>query len=144
MESDRKAYHLVGSVLAQRTVGEVLPTLEANKDAIKQVVNSLNEQLKAANAERTELQKKHGIRIGEFQQAAGTQGSARRQNFNDSHRRARSHSPVCTLCKMFMPRIFPSILTPAVSREQAEAIAREQQMKEMQAAQQGGAAAEAR
>ncbi len=34
MEPDRKAYHLVGTVLAQRTVAEVLPTLEANRDAV--------------------------------------------------------------------------------------------------------------
>jgi len=93
MESGRKAYHLIGGVLCERTVGEVGPILDSNREAvsrlldwicglfadtcavkqwqwasqrcrarhilnaqIKQVIQTLNEQLKAANAERVVLQ----------------------------------------------------------------------------------------
>lgn len=50
-------------------MGDVVPVLESNREAIKQVIGSLNEQLKAANAERMVLQKKHGIRVVSREQA---------------------------------------------------------------------------
>jgi hypothetical protein len=35
MEEDRRCYHLVSGVLVERTVKEVLPTIEHNRDAVR-------------------------------------------------------------------------------------------------------------
>lgn len=56
-------------MLAERTVGEVLPLLEANREAIGQVIASLESQLAATAAERSALQTKHGIRVVSREQA---------------------------------------------------------------------------
>jgi hypothetical protein len=127
MDSGRRAYQLIGGVLCERTVGVIAPALESNREAIEQLIASLNEQarahaagcyrcrrrfccccccrgrahsaplargecatkasacfhapplfprpfsphpqLKATNAERTTLQKKHGIRVVSREQA---------------------------------------------------------------------------
>lgn len=41
MDASRRAYRLVGGVLVERTVGEVLPTVKANQEGIKQLLQQL-------------------------------------------------------------------------------------------------------
>lgn len=41
MEGTRRAYRLVGGVLVERTVAEVLPTVKENQEGIKQVLQQL-------------------------------------------------------------------------------------------------------
>lgn len=41
LEATRRAYRLVGGVLVERTVGEVLPTVKANQEGIKQLLEQL-------------------------------------------------------------------------------------------------------
>lgn len=41
----RKAYRMVGGVLVERTVAEVLPAVSANRDGIAQVLAQLSESL---------------------------------------------------------------------------------------------------
>lgn len=41
MDVARRAYRLVGGVLVERTVGEVLPTVKANQEGIKQLLQQL-------------------------------------------------------------------------------------------------------
>lgn len=41
MEGTRRAYRLVGGVLVERTVAEVLPTVKENQAGIKQVLQQL-------------------------------------------------------------------------------------------------------
>lgn len=41
LEESRRAYRLVGGVLVERTVGEVLPTVKANQEGIKQLLQQL-------------------------------------------------------------------------------------------------------
>lgn len=41
LEVTRRAYRLVGGVLVERTVGEVLPTVKANQEGIKQLLVQL-------------------------------------------------------------------------------------------------------
>jgi prefoldin subunit 2 len=38
MESGRKAYHLIGGVLCERTVGEVGPILDSNREAVSRLL----------------------------------------------------------------------------------------------------------
>jgi prefoldin subunit 2 len=35
LESSRKCFQLIGGVLAERTVGEVLPLVETNRDSVR-------------------------------------------------------------------------------------------------------------
>lgn len=41
LEATRRAYRLVGGVLVERTVGEVLPTVKSNQEGIKQLLLQL-------------------------------------------------------------------------------------------------------
>lgn len=43
MDVGRRAYRLVGGVLVERTVGEVLPTVKANQEGIKQLIQQLGQ-----------------------------------------------------------------------------------------------------
>ncbi|KAL1946478.1 hypothetical protein VTO73DRAFT_14582 [Trametes versicolor] len=46
-EPDRKCFRLVGGVLVERTVKDVVPALNTNKDGIQKVIANLVEQYKA-------------------------------------------------------------------------------------------------
>lgn len=41
LEASRRAYRLVGGVLVERTVGEVLPSVKTNQEGIKQLLQQL-------------------------------------------------------------------------------------------------------
>eukprot|EP01120_Amphizonella_sp_Union-15-10_P000148 TRINITY_DN10185_c0_g1_i2.p1 TRINITY_DN10185_c0_g1~~TRINITY_DN10185_c0_g1_i2.p1 ORF type:complete len:149 (-),score=43.58 TRINITY_DN10185_c0_g1_i2:3-398(-) len=45
LESSRKCYRLVGGVLVERTVGEVLPAVKKNKENIEKTIQVLNSEL---------------------------------------------------------------------------------------------------
>ncbi|CAH2228371.1 jg26003, partial [Pararge aegeria aegeria] len=45
VELARKCFRMVGGVLVERTVAEVLPELEGNRDRLPQALQALNEQL---------------------------------------------------------------------------------------------------
>ncbi|RKP13221.1 hypothetical protein BJ684DRAFT_10393, partial [Piptocephalis cylindrospora] len=64
MSGDRKCFRLVGGVLVERTVGEVLPALKANQDGIKGLLEKLVEQYKSKDTEFLAFQKEHRIQIG--------------------------------------------------------------------------------
>lgn len=63
MDTNRKCFRLVGEVLVERTVGEVLPAVRKNKDNLDNAINSLTSQLEAQKKELTEFQSKYNIRI---------------------------------------------------------------------------------
>lgn len=73
MEGTRKCYHLIGGVLTERTVADVLPMVQTNRDGLRSILKSLEDTLKATNEERVELQKKHGIRVVTREEAARIQ-----------------------------------------------------------------------
>ncbi|WFD33862.1 Cochaperone prefoldin complex subunit [Malassezia cuniculi] len=54
-EPDRTCFRLVGGVLVERTVKDVLPTLEANFDGLAQVITQLAKQYKTKEAEMREM-----------------------------------------------------------------------------------------
>ncbi|XP_066985446.1 prefoldin subunit 2 [Macrobrachium rosenbergii] len=60
---DRKCFRMVGGVLVERTVNEVLPALTNNRDQLTKVIDSLNEKLVSKGKEVNEYKEKHGIRI---------------------------------------------------------------------------------
>jgi len=61
LEPERKCFRLIGGVLAERTVNELLPTLEANKKNIELLMENLIQQLEAKQKESNEFQAKHKI-----------------------------------------------------------------------------------
>lgn len=80
LEASRRCYRLVGNVLVERTVKEVLPAVTANRDNLEQIVKSLSEQFEKKKRELAEFQSKYKIRYknekesrtkGESQQESG-------------------------------------------------------------------------
>ena len=51
LPSDRKCFRMINGVLVERTVGEVLPTLQTNADGLKEVMESLVKQYKGKQDE---------------------------------------------------------------------------------------------
>ncbi|KAL8618526.1 hypothetical protein ACOMHN_000671 [Nucella lapillus] len=60
---DRRCYRMVGGVLVERTVGEVLPTLVTNKDQMTQFVENMNKQLEVKGREVNVYREENNIRI---------------------------------------------------------------------------------
>ncbi|XP_051562453.1 prefoldin subunit 2-like isoform X1 [Myxocyprinus asiaticus] len=63
VDPSRKCFRLVGGVLVERTVKEVLPALENNKEQISKIVESLNTQMQAKGRELTEYRERYNIRL---------------------------------------------------------------------------------
>ncbi|XP_069463290.1 prefoldin subunit 2 isoform X2 [Ambystoma mexicanum] len=63
VDQSRKCYRMVGGVLVERTVKEVLPALESNKDQLNKIIESLNLQLQTKGRELNEFREKHNIRV---------------------------------------------------------------------------------
>uniref|UniRef100_A0A673NLT8 Prefoldin subunit 2 n=1 Tax=Sinocyclocheilus rhinocerous TaxID=307959 RepID=A0A673NLT8_9TELE len=63
VDPTRKCFRLVGGVLVERTVKEVLPALENNKEQITKIVESLNSQMQAKGRELTEYRERYNIRL---------------------------------------------------------------------------------
>eukprot|EP00762_Andalucia_godoyi_P002140 ANDGO_02600.mRNA.1 putative prefoldin subunit 2 len=63
LEASRKAYRMVGGVLLERTVGEVVPAVSGNKDQIAELIAQLEQALKRRDAELGEFTRKHNIRV---------------------------------------------------------------------------------
>ncbi|RKP05717.1 Prefoldin [Thamnocephalis sphaerospora] len=62
LDKDRKCFRLVGGVLVERTVADVLPALKTNCDGINDVIEKLMEQHKKRDEEFQIFQKMYGIR----------------------------------------------------------------------------------
>ncbi|KAK2466044.1 hypothetical protein APHAL10511_001686 [Amanita phalloides] len=58
----RKCFRLVGGILVERTVKDVVPTLQTNRDGIRKVVTNLTEQYKAREKEFDSFKKEYSIR----------------------------------------------------------------------------------
>eukprot|EP01031_Cornospumella_fuschlensis_P038307 gene38307-46550_t len=90
LEAERKAFRLVGGVLVERTVGEVLPAVSQNYEGadayhdilarcnliliqyswqIVELLKKLDESLKTKDAERRAYKEKHGIMTQEEREA---------------------------------------------------------------------------
>uniref|UniRef100_A0A8C7IKN5 Prefoldin subunit 2 n=1 Tax=Oncorhynchus kisutch TaxID=8019 RepID=A0A8C7IKN5_ONCKI len=53
------SFWLVGGVLVERTVKEIIPTLESNKEQISKIVESLNTQIHGSSQKMVEGQGKY-------------------------------------------------------------------------------------
>lgn len=64
LEGDRRCFRLIGGVLCEKTVKEVIPTLRSNKEQLSSVITTLNEQLTKKGIEINEYKDKYDIQLG--------------------------------------------------------------------------------
>jgi len=62
-QADRKCFRLIGGVLVERTVKDVVPALTTNRDGIKQVLTNLLAQYKTKEGEFNAFTREHDIRV---------------------------------------------------------------------------------
>ncbi|KAL0106298.1 hypothetical protein PUN28_016191 [Cardiocondyla obscurior] len=63
VDPKRKCYRMVGGLLCERTVEDVMPALVTNKEQLIKVIDALNEQVTKKGIEINEYKEKHNIRI---------------------------------------------------------------------------------
>nr|CAB3264795.1 prefoldin subunit 2-like [Phallusia mammillata] len=63
VSGNRKCYRLIGDVLVERTVGDVLPALTKNREQISMLTEDLNKQLAEKGKELNDFRQKHNITV---------------------------------------------------------------------------------
>lgn len=63
LDLSRRCYRMIGGVLVERTIKEVLPAVQRNKEGLEEVIGRLNETLGKKKKEITELESKYKIKI---------------------------------------------------------------------------------
>ncbi|XP_038213857.1 prefoldin subunit 2 [Zerene cesonia] len=63
VEPKRKCFRMIGGVLVERTVADVLPELEGNRERLPRAIQALNEQLARKGQEINDYIEKHDIRV---------------------------------------------------------------------------------
>ncbi|WOL15631.1 putative prefoldin subunit 2 [Canna indica] len=63
LDPSRRCYRMVGGVLVERTVKEVLPAVQRNKEGLEEVISRLNEALENKKKEIQEFELKYNIKI---------------------------------------------------------------------------------
>ncbi|KAL1299941.1 hypothetical protein HN51_044540 [Arachis hypogaea] len=63
LNPSRRCYRMIGGVLVERTVKEVLPAVLRNKEGLEEVISRLNEALEKKKKEIVEFEAKYKIRI---------------------------------------------------------------------------------
>ncbi|KAJ6844205.1 putative prefoldin subunit 2 [Iris pallida] len=63
LDPPRRCYRMIGGVLVERTIREVLPAVQRNKEGLEEVVARLNEALEKKKMEIADFELKHKIKI---------------------------------------------------------------------------------
>lgn len=63
VDPDRKCFRLIGGVLCERTVKEVLPQLIENKDFIEKTITLVTDDLTKKGQQINKFKEEHNIRI---------------------------------------------------------------------------------
>lgn len=63
LDSSRKAYRLVGGVLVERNVGEVLPSVQSSRENLEKSIVVLHEKLEESRKEAAELKAEHNLQV---------------------------------------------------------------------------------
>ncbi|KZV17083.1 putative prefoldin subunit 2 [Dorcoceras hygrometricum] len=80
LDPSRKCYRMVGGVLVERTIKEVLPAVQHNKEGLEEVITRLNEALEKKRREITEFEAKYKIRITKGDSAMKDDGGKKEGN----------------------------------------------------------------
>tara|TARA_B110000971_G_C19572005_1_gene303503 strand:+ start:58 stop:432 length:375 start_codon:yes stop_codon:yes gene_type:complete len=65
LDTDRIAHRLVQGVLVERSVGEVLPVVQGNRQNIQNILEKMADTLEAKNKEANKFKEEHNIRTEE-------------------------------------------------------------------------------
>ncbi|KAE8671997.1 putative prefoldin subunit 2 [Hibiscus syriacus] len=63
LDPSRRCYRMIGGVLVERTIKEVLPAVQRNKEGLEEVIARLNETLENKKKEIADFETKYKIRI---------------------------------------------------------------------------------
>ncbi|KAI5082087.1 hypothetical protein GOP47_0001830 [Adiantum capillus-veneris] len=63
LDQGRKCFRMIGGVLVERTVGEVLPAVQRNKEGLQEVITRLSEALVKKKKELADFEAKYKIKI---------------------------------------------------------------------------------
>ncbi|KAL4289733.1 hypothetical protein GQ457_14G023070 [Hibiscus cannabinus] len=63
LDSSRRCYRMIGGVLVERTIKEVLPAVQRNKEGLEEVISRLNETLEKKKKDIVDFETKYKIRI---------------------------------------------------------------------------------
>ncbi|KMZ56318.1 Prefoldin subunit 2 [Zostera marina] len=63
LDQSRRCYRMIGGVLVERTIKEVLPAVDLNKQGLEEVINRLNEALERKKKEISEFELKYKIKM---------------------------------------------------------------------------------
>jgi len=89
LDGNRRCFRMVGGVLVERTVNEVLPAVKANLEKISSLTVQLNETLDRKEKELTEFQSRYRIRGDqEKQQQQPAQKSKKKKDEDKSEKKA--------------------------------------------------------
>lgn len=75
LDPSRRCYRMIGGVLVERTIKEVLPAVQRNKDGLEEVIARMNEALEKKKKEITEFELKYKIRIRKADNDTQEEGS---------------------------------------------------------------------
>ncbi|KAL3812611.1 hypothetical protein ACJIZ3_013879 [Penstemon smallii] len=80
LDPSRRCYRMIGGVLVERTIKEVLPAVQRNKEGLEEVIARFNEALEKKKKDLAELEAKYKIRIkkgdGEMKDDGKKEGNA--------------------------------------------------------------------
>jgi len=63
LDPTRKCYRMIGGVLVERTIAEVLPAVQRNKEGLQEVIARLTEALQKKKKEIADYEAKYKIKI---------------------------------------------------------------------------------
>lgn len=63
LDQSRRCYRMIGGVLVERTIKEVLPAVQRNKEGLEEVIARLNEALEKKKKDISDFEAKYKIRI---------------------------------------------------------------------------------
>lgn len=63
LDGDRKCMRMVGGVLVERTVSEVVPSLQATRDGLEKAIKTLQGDLSKTEKDLEEWKVKHNVKV---------------------------------------------------------------------------------
>ncbi|CAK4023463.1 prefoldin subunit 2 [Lecanosticta acicola] len=63
LSGDRKCFRMINGILTERTVKDVLPTLQTNADGLKKVLQDLVKQYQSKQTEMEQWKKKNNVQV---------------------------------------------------------------------------------
>merc|ERR1711916_264595 len=85
MDESRRCYRLVGQVMVERTVGQVLPAVNHQKSGIADIIEKLGQKLEVQGALIQAIQAKYKIRLRGQNDGAGPSSAAASSSSDNKH-----------------------------------------------------------